>query len=255
VNELDDLIDRIQAPSADVAADVARGERALRRRHRWQGGAASLAVVAVTGVGVALSGAGGTPQAGFATQPGQSAASRSTGTHTADQRHARAHHRRAAVLKQQTRRLQHQASVQYDSSVLRTYHDVLAEHLDPTGRLLRLAQNEQSGGGVIGTKLDWRDGGMLEIVVSHRWGAASGFYLLGDAGMRATTYDGHPARVSTTGDDLVVSVEHSDGTVVTLIASTGFGNNGTSTASLGLTQDQLLAAASDERLTLPASMR
>jgi hypothetical protein len=70
--------------------------------------------------------------------------------------------------------------------------------------------------------------------------------------MTPTTYRGRPARVSSTGSDLVVSVRHDDGTVVTLIASTGFGNNGTSTGILDLTQDQLLAAAADPRLVMPS---
>ena len=61
--------------------------------------------------------------------------------------------------------------------------------------------------------------------------------------------------MSTRGDDLVVSAEHEDGTIVTLIASTAFGNNGTSTPALGLTQHQLLAAAADPRLTLPSYLR
>lgn len=257
MNEIDDLLDRIQIPPADVADDVARGEGALRRRRRWQVGAASLAVVAVTGAGVALSGGGDAPQAGFSAQPSQTSAMHSS-THPATHQATRSHAALQKVvtrLKQETRRVRHQRNVSYETPVLRTYHDVLAAHLDPTGRLLKLAQNVQSGGGVIGTKLDWRGGGMLEIVVGRGWHAAEGFYLLQDAGLQPTTYDGHPARVSTAGDDLVVAVQHPDGTVVTLIASTGFGNNGTSTASLGLTQDQLLAAAADERLQLPASMR
>jgi hypothetical protein len=73
--------------------------------------------------------------------------------------------------------------------------------------------------------------------------------------MTPTTYDGLAARVSTKGDDLVVSVQHQDGTVVTLIASTSFGNNGASTSALGLTRPELLAAAADRRLTLPAYLR
>jgi hypothetical protein len=96
---------------------------------------------------------------------------------------------------------------------------------------------------------------MLEIVVGRTWSSAGGFYLLERAGMTPTMYDGHPARVSTKSDDLVVSVQHQDGTVVTLIASTSFGNNGTSTSALGLTRPELLAAAADRRLTLPAYLR
>ena len=135
-------------------------------------------------------------------------------------------------------------------------YDELAPQEKPhVGDLLRLAQNEQGGSGSYGTKLDWKGGGMLEIVVGRSWGAAGGFYLLENAHLTPTTYDGQPARVSTKGDDVVVSVQHQDGTVVTLIASTSFGNNGTSTSSLGLTQHQLLAAAADPRLKLPPYLR
>jgi len=105
---------------------------------------------------------------------------------------------------------------------------------------------------VIGTKLDWNGGCLLEIVLGHDWSAAGSSYGLDTAGMAPTTYHGQPARVSSKGDDLVVSVRHDDGTVVTLIASTGFGNNGTSTAERGLDQAQLLAAAADPRLMMPS---
>jgi hypothetical protein len=50
---------------------------------------------------------------------------------------------------------------------------------------------------------------------------------------------------------VVVSVQHEDGTVVTLIASAAFGNNGTTTSSVGLTRAQLLDAAADPALKLP----
>jgi hypothetical protein len=42
MNDFDDLLERIETPPADVHDDVARGERALCRRQRWQTGAASL---------------------------------------------------------------------------------------------------------------------------------------------------------------------------------------------------------------------
>jgi hypothetical protein len=258
MNEFDDLLDRIQTPPVDVAEDVARGERALHRRRWWQTGAASLAVVAVTGAGVALSGGGGTPQAGFSAQPSQSA-----GAHQTQQRSAVKHaltrqqgkQREALkILKRQARLLQHQASVNFDSPTLQTYHDVLAEHLDPTGQLLRFAQNVQSGSGTYGTKLDWNHGGMLEISVSTSWRTSDWNAYPPGPGERFT-YDGHQARVLVDGSDIWVAVQHDDGEVVMLLASPSFGNNGTSTASLDLTQDQLLAAAADERLELPASMR
>ena len=46
-------------------------------------------------------------------------------------------------------------------------------------------------------------------------------------------------------------VEHEDGTGVFLVASSEFGNNGTSIAATGLTAQQLLDAAADPRLVLP----
>lgn len=259
VQELDDLLDRIQTPPADLAADVARGERALHRRHWWQAGATSLAVVAVTGAAVAMAGGGGMPQAGFSAQPSQTAGTHQAQQQSAQQRAAQRaaqQHRQKAVtiLKRQTRLLQHQVRDTYDSPVLQTYHDVLAEHLDPTGKLLRLAQNEQGGSGTYGTKLDWNHGGMLEISVSTSWRTSDWNAYPPGPGERIT-YDGHQARVLVDGSDIWVAVQHADGEVVMLLASPSFGNNGTSTASLGLTQDQLLAAAADERLKLPASMR
>jgi hypothetical protein len=244
MNELDDLLEIIDVPPTDAAADAARGARALRRRRRTQGGAVAVSVAAIAALGFALHGSSGSPgAAGFA-----------SGATASPSAHDRVHHR-AHASRQQVAKMEARLGDASATNTLQTYHDVLAEHLDPTGGHLRLAQNEQGGGGSFGTKLDWNGGGMLEIVVGRTWSAAGGFYLLERAGMTPTTYDGHPARVSTKSDDLVVSVEHQDGTVVTLIASTSFGNNGTSTPSLGLTRNQLLAAAADPRLRLPPYLR
>jgi hypothetical protein len=266
MNDFDDLLERIETPPADVHDDVARGERALRRRHRWQIGAASLAVVAASGAGVALTGAGGTSQAGFSARPSQTA-----GTHTKQQlarqqakkEHAKEKHAKQEVkqprsasrsAKEQARRLQHQVRADHEIGTLQTFHDVLAEHLDPTGQLLTFAKNEQSGSGSLGTKLDWNHGGMLEISVSTSWRTSDWNAYPPGPGQRLT-YHGHPARVLVDGTDIWVAVQHDDGEVVMLLASRSFGNNGTSTASLDLTQDQLLAAAADQRLSLPPSMR
>jgi hypothetical protein len=255
MSELDDLLEILVVPPTDPAADVARGERRLRRRRRTQVAAVAVSVAAVATVGFVWHGSSGSPgAAGFADG---SSASASPHNGTQDRAHDRARqraHDRAQAARQQARMLARLAR-QSSADTLQTYHDVLAEHLDPNGDLLRLAQNEQGGSGTYGTKLDWKGGGMLEIVVGRSWGAAGGFYLLENAHLTPTTYDGQPARVSTKGDDVVVSVQHQDGTVVTLIASTSFGNNGTSTSSLGLTQHQLLAAAADPRLKLPPYLR
>ncbi len=244
MSDLDDLLEIIAVPPTDAAADAARGERTLRRRRRAQVGAVVASVAAVAAVGFAVHDSSGSPgAAGFADGTAASPSAHGKADHHA--------HRASQHVAKTEARLQSESS----TDVLRTYHDVLAEHLDPGGDHLRLAQNEQGGSGTFGTKLDWNGGGMLEIVVSRSWGGAWHFYALENAGMTPTTYDGLAARVSTKSDDLVVSVQHQDGTVVTLIASTSFGNNGTSTSALGLTRPELLAAAADRRLTLPEYLR
>jgi hypothetical protein len=259
MKDIDDLLHTIAVPITDVASDVRRGERALRRRHRWQAGAAAAGVAAIGVAGWVSQGASGTPGSTgpVAGQPGAPSAKVSSSppapaSRTCGPRCTRDHAgkppRTVREARRQMRQLMDSASTK---KALVTYHDVLAEHLDPSGTELHLAQNEQAGTGSLGTKLDWRGGGMLEITVGRTWAAAGGFYDLYGAKMAPTTFQGHPARVSTAGDDLVVSVQHDDGTVVSLIASTSFGNNGTSTASLGLTQQQLLEAAADPRLVLP----
>ena len=85
-------------------------------------------------------------------------------------------------------------------------------------------------------------------MVGRRWGDILGFVNPGP--LDRTTFRGLEARTWTDGSELLVSVKHEDGTVVSLYASTSFGNNGTSTASLDLTTKQLLDAAADPRLRL-----
>ncbi len=246
MTEIDDLLEMIEAPRIDPAADVMRGERSLSRRRRLQVTAAAVSVAAVAALGVAVQGSSGSPgssgasgAAGFAGSAGASAAPSPSAHDSGPAERLR--------VKRMERRLAREAA--FDPR--ETYRRVLKAHLDPAGERIGPLTNEQGGTGVYGTKLDWNHGGMLEIVVSHSWGGAAGFYLLGQAKLKDTTYDGHPARVSTAGDDVVVSVQHEDGTVVTLIASAAFGNNGTTTSSVGLTQAELLDAAADPALNLP----
>jgi hypothetical protein len=239
MNEIDDLLQRIEVPPSDPADDVARGKRALRRRRRWQVTAAAASVVVLAGAGVAVSDFGSDSEnAGFTDQPdGGVATHHSSKPHVSKSNH-------------QTPRPDDPSQADFPSMrTVRPYRDVLDEHLDPDGDLLGRVSNVQGGSGAVGTKLDWNHGGMLELVIGPGWNAASGFYLLSAARMQPTTYDGSPARVSTAGADRVVSVQHADGQVVTLIASTSFGNNGTSTAATKLSQQQLLKAAADPRLS------
>ncbi len=252
MNDIDVLLHTIEAPDADPAADVRRGEQALRRRHRWQVGAAAVGVAAVGIVGFVAQGVSGAPgtSGSFAGLPHTASPRVRPAPHGCRGRCAAQAHSRLTA-KQAQRRALHMMAAASTQLMLQTYRDVLAEHLDPRGTELRLAENQQGGGGTFGTKLDWRNGGMIEITVGRTWESASSFANLDGAGLTPTTFRGQPARVSTTGDDLVVSVRHDDGTIVSLVASTAFGNNGTSTASLGLTQRRLLEAAADPRLQLP----
>lgn len=55
----------------------------------------------------------------------------------------------------------------------------------------------------------------------------------------------------TSADGISVAVFQDDGDIVAPTADSQFGNNGTSADTLGLTLEQLLAAATDPRLDLP----
>jgi hypothetical protein len=208
---IEDLLERIEVPVVNLDDDLARGERALRRRRGWQVSAAVVSVAAVVCGGAAVRGSASAPGAGPAVAPGNPSA---TKAHHPDARAAKARHRmhqRLISARQAERRAERQLSSRAGQQTIQTYHDVLAEHLDPGGDKLRLAQNEQSGGDSFGTKLDWNGGGMLEIVVGRAWNDVDGFANLDSVGMTDTTYQGQPARVSTLGDDLVVAVRHPDG--------------------------------------------
>jgi hypothetical protein len=177
MNEIDEVLDRIDVPVTDVRADVVRGERALRRRHGVQVVGAAVAVVAVVSGGAAFQASSSDhTQPGFAGQesgPAFTGAGSRTGVPQATSDRTRSD--RAAARRMRRVQLRHQADSVSTQAVLVGYRDVLAEHLDPGGDRLKYAQNEQGGTDVIGTKLDWNDGGMLEIVLGHQWSAAGGF--------------------------------------------------------------------------------
>ncbi len=258
MNELRDLLEMVDVPPTDPAADVARGERSLRRRRRTQVSAAVLSVAAVAALGVVVQGSSGSPGAdggGFARRssaPNEHSASATPTPSAADehQRARQAHATKALTVKQRMRQLMQMDSDPATLATLRTYRDVLAEHLDPGGSRLQMAQNIGGGMGHLSTKLDWDHGGMLEISVSTSWHSSDwNAYPPGPG--QTITFRGREARVLTDGSDLYVAVQHDDGQVAMLIASPSFGNNGTSIPTTGFTVPQLLAAAADPRLALP----
>jgi hypothetical protein len=243
MNEIHDLLERIDIPPVDVAADIARGERGLRRRRRWQlsGLAASAAAVAVL-VGVAPSGHGQarSPLPDVADNGGGTALPSPDSNGIPSARH-------------------YVENLDRIQQTIDHYRDVLAEHLDATGHDLGRADSRQLGsfhGGPtvdhLGTKLDWRGGGMLQISVSTSW--ETSYWNAYGMGGHHLEYRGHDARVTTDPGFIAVAVEHDDGQVVEVDASRTFGNNGTSIPSTGLTAQQLLEAAADPRLTLPDNL-
>ena len=189
MSELDDLLEIIAVPPTRRGGRRrARRAARLRRRRRTQVGAVAVSVAAVAAAGFALHGSSGSPGAARVRRRRRCPARRHTAAPTSHAHQAHAARREdggAAAARVVDRRPSGPTTTCSPSTSTRP-----ADHL-------RLAQNEQGGGGIYGTKLDWNDGGMLEIVVSHSWGGAWHFYLLEDAGMPPTTYDGHAARVST----------------------------------------------------------
>ena len=241
--DLDELLARIPVPSYDVRDDVARGVTRLRRRNVTFS-ATGLVLTATVGIALVLQGGHGTTaDPGFAA-PTSPAAPASP---------SQAREPRWTPPPRQGLRSPSAGQVPerpYGDAapVLRGWRDVLAEHL---GDQVRWARNSQSGGTSLGSKYDWAGGGMLELMVGSRWDDIESF--VGFTAERRSIFRGLEARTWTDGSDLLVSVKHRDGAVVSLYASTSFGNNGTSTASLGLSRDDLLDAAADPRLQLPAA--
>lgn len=250
--DLDDRLQRlagsVELPHTTPEDDLARG-RLRRRRRAWgiAGTVAATAVVITVGSLLAPGGTGsGSTLGGVSTStsapvvPEQDAASavpRPTGQVSEYQRIGRRHaffDERAVVI-------------------LGGYRDVLREHLDPAGTRIQTGPitNQQAGSDSIGTKLGWNGGGMLEIAVGR---TLEGVQFFCDGRCSHPVVPGaSKALALETPTTISVAVFQDDGHVVALTADTVFGNNGTSTSSLGVTTDELLAAAVDPRFDLPAA--
>jgi hypothetical protein len=138
---------------------------------------------------------------------------------------------------------------------LDAYRDILREDLDPAGTRIQTGPitNQQSADDALGTKLDWNGGGMLQIAVGRSLEGVQ--FFCDGACTRQTVAGARKALVLTSPGAISIAVFQDDGDIVALTADTSFGNNGTSTDTLGLTVEQLLAAAADARLDLPATTR
>lgn len=239
--DLDEQLQRLAAsvnpPATTPEADLARGLARLRHRNLGAAGAA-LATAAVIGTSVVLlSGGSGHPAPGtdFAGGPSSPGVGRPTSSAGSDPKDD-------ANLPTDSRR---------EAQVLRSYRDVLREDLDPAGTRIQTGPitNRQTAADALGTKLDWNGGGMLQVVVGS---SLEGVQFFCDHGCTQQSVAGaSKALVLSSPGRISVAVFQDDGDIVALTADTSFGNNGTSTAALGLTVDQLLTAAADPRLDLP----
>lgn len=151
-----------------------------------------------------------------------------------------------------------------DLPVVQEYRDVLAEHLDPSGKHLeKTVSNMQSGTGEngrpLGTKLGWtvegEDGlGMVQVAVGSGWDGVDVF--CDDPGWTCEDVDRQgvkAARIATHGGARTYAVERSDGTVVAITLDSLFGNNSTVPVSgVDLGDEEVMAAAADPRLVVPA---
>ena len=264
MTELDErltqLADSVPLPGTTPADDLARGR--ARRRHRNLGAAgAALTTAAVIGASaVVLSGGAGHPGAGpgFAGPPSTvDGASGHTQSRAAEELQREA--QKAEVG--QSRKLTRKEALRYldlpddprIDAAISGYRDILREDLDPAGTRIQAGPitNRQTGGDhSLGTKLDWNGGGMLEIAVGRSLEDVQ--FFCDGACIQQSVAGASKALVLTSPGSISVAVFQDDGDIVALTADTSFGNNGTSTRELGLTVDQLLAAAADPRLDLPA---
>jgi len=249
--ELRRLAERVDPPVVPAEDDLARG-RSRVRRTRFAGSGAAVATAA-TIVGVALLTSPGTdPGTEGPTDPGP--ASSSTPAYTD----------RTLPLAEVPAE---EGFVPDNAEALQAWRDVLAEHLDPRGRHLeKKPSNEQSGGGNVegavhlGTKLGWsvagEDGlGLVQITVASHRGE-----LYSECGQTPgwscrdlTTPGGRPATVIDHDGVHEVVVEQADGEFVSIALDNLFGNNSALPVSdIPLTDEQLFAAAADQRIDLPA---
>ncbi|MGY2874275.1 hypothetical protein ACVW00_001465 [Marmoricola sp. URHA0025 HA25] len=242
--QLQRLADGVAVPTTGPEDDLARGR--ARRRHRNLGAlGAAVTTAAVIGTSVLLL-PGGADRPG--TSPGFAGSTSPSDQQAGDPPSQVTETEQ--VLPSGPGNLAEDAGPAVKAA-LEGYRDVLREDLDPSGTRIQAGTitNRQSGGDSLGTKLSWNGGGMLQVAVGHSLEGVQ-FFCDGVC-TRQSLAGASKALVLTSAGRISVAVFQDDGDIVALTADTSFGNNGTSTRTLDLTVDQLLAAAADPRLDLP----
>jgi hypothetical protein len=241
MNDIDQRLRRLSAtiptPEVPLEDDVARGRRRLRL-HRWLVTGGTVAGVGVLALGVALGGNllddghSSAPPAGAPSSPPTPGPSQSP-------------ERSEPPAPEDPRT---------GAELLRDYRDVIAEHIDPDGtHLQKKPDNLQSGGG-LGTKLGWsvpgQEGlGMVEVFVGKGWNSFIGADCDYGARCRTERVDGIKAQVLEWDGATTVVVRRDRGEVAITVDAL-FGNNSlVPVEGMDIPIDDLVLAASDERLT------
>lgn len=254
-DRIHELADQVDPPGVPVEADLARGRRRVRNGRVAMLGAALAVGVVVSGTNYLVH-----TTRSNATVAGPAA----SGSATSADSPARDRTRKQIDGREARRTVGNRQVLRLDPR-LRGFRDAIAATLDPAGvHLDHAVSNEQSGDGVLGTKLGWKEGaGLGEIMVMvARPGVDNGGFspyfeprhcspVATHSCVQLRLPDGTTGIQQRQGGQLAVYYTRPDGQIVLIVESTLFGNNSTVPAeALPATARQMLRAATDPRLTL-----
>lgn len=257
---LHQLADSIVPPPHDARSDLQRGRR-LQRRNRTAIAVGAVAVVGAVTVGAAMLPRSGPtaldPSNGGPTAGGPTA---STGIRNLESDEA-------PDAKMTRGSFPNRFGAPPGArAALREYNNVLAEHLDPSRQHLEqydgvgfTGGSDEAGPNEVGAKFSWtttgQNGeGMLHVAVSRTW-VNSQIYLAHKEWrpLDAILPAGWTAEIAKYDGGMAVVVHRADGVHVAIDANTLFGNNSlTSVTEFRFATSDLVAAASDKRLSFPS---
>ncbi len=267
------------ATSFDVADDVARGRRKVRRTRVLVTGVGVLAGGVVAGTALVAGGLSGgadtAPPAGTPTRaptshepvttvgPSPSPSPSAGATRVATPPSAR--DRQVARVAKVMNAFDGLGPLPYPgwrNALFRTAQSVL----DPSGTRLDYATRSLQGGSAgkgavsIGIKLGWRvpgspGEGMVQVQVASGGGPAAACGSMGEVCTEVVRRDGRTfATTPGSGPRFVVSHTQPDGDVVTVLVDPLFGNDSTvGVGSTGITRADVMGLVQDDRIDLPGA--